>query len=108
MTLIKICSGKGQFNQSGGSFFQNFPWHFGPNHGGSSDITKYLAPPLFQTCPRPYTIITEKIITFFYCTIIFRLGETKIAKEKIYASKKPVNICDVILISKLVKTKTSF
>ena len=25
MTIIKICSGKGRFSESGGSFFQNFP-----------------------------------------------------------------------------------
>ena len=56
MTLIKICSGKGRFSQSGGSFFQNFPWHVGPNHGGSSYVTKYLAAPLFQTCRRPCKI----------------------------------------------------
>ena len=56
MTLIKICSGKGWFSQSEGSFFQNFPWHVGPNYGGSSNVTKYLAPPLFQTCRRPCSV----------------------------------------------------
>ena len=56
MTLIKICSGKGRFNQSGGSFFQNFPWHVGPNDSESPYVTKYLAPPLFQTCRRPWNI----------------------------------------------------
>ena len=56
MTLIKICSGKGWFSQSGGSFFQNFPWHVGPNYGGPSNVTKYLAPPLFQTCRRPCSV----------------------------------------------------
>ena len=40
---------------------------------------------------------------------MLRFGETKIAKEKFYAAKKPINIWDVnvdnIVISKLVKTK---
>ena len=26
------------------------------NHGGSSNVTKYLAPPLFQTCRRPCSV----------------------------------------------------
>ena len=60
MTLIKICSGKGRFSQSGGSFFQNFPWHVGPNHGGSSCVTKYLAPPLFQTCRQPCIVVCDR------------------------------------------------
>ena len=37
-----------------------------------------------------------------------RFGDREIAKEKFYAAKKPINICDVnvdnIVISKLVKT----
>ena len=40
---------------------------------------------------------------------MLRFGETKIAKEKFYAAKKPINIWDVnvdnIVISKLIKTK---
>ena len=39
-----------------------------------------------------------------------KFGEVKIAKEKFYAAKRPIKICDVnvhnIVISKLVKTKT--
>ena len=42
---------------------------------------------------------------------MLRSGETKIAKEKFYAAKKPIEICDVnvenIVISKLVQTKTN-
>ena len=42
---------------------------------------------------------------------MLRFGETKIANRKLYVAKKPVKICDVnvdnIVISKLVKTKTS-
>ena len=42
---------------------------------------------------------------------MLRFGETKIAKEKFYAAKKPLNIWDVnvenIVISKLVRTKTN-
>ena len=42
---------------------------------------------------------------------MLRFGETKITKEKFYAAKKAINIWDVnvdnIVISKLVKTKTS-
>ena len=41
-----------------------------------------------------------------------RFGETKIAKETFYATKMPIQICDVnvdnIVISKLVKIKTDF
>ena len=41
---------------------------------------------------------------------MLRFGETKIAKEKLYASKKSIKIQDVnihkIAISKLIKTKT--
>ena len=37
-----------------------------------------------------------------------RFGDEEIAKEKFYAAKRPIQICDVnvdnILISKLVKT----
>ena len=37
-----------------------------------------------------------------------RFGDKEIAKEKFYAAKRPIQICDVnvgnILISKLVKT----
>ena len=40
-----------------------------------------------------------------------KLGETEVAKEKFYAAKKPIKICDVfvdnIVISKLIKTKTN-
>ena len=42
---------------------------------------------------------------------MLRFGETEIAKEKFYASKKPIKFWDVnvnnIVISKLVKTKTN-
>ena len=41
---------------------------------------------------------------------MLRLGETKIAKEKIYAAEKPMKIWDGNvdnIISKLVKTKTN-
>ena len=42
---------------------------------------------------------------------MFRFGETKIAKEKFYAAKKPIKIWDVnvdnIVISKLIGTKTN-
>ena len=42
---------------------------------------------------------------------MLRFGQTKIAKEKFYAAKKPLNIWDVnvenIVISKLVRTKTN-
>ena len=42
---------------------------------------------------------------------MLRFGERKIAKEKFYASKKPIKLCDVsvnnMVISKLVKTKTN-
>ena len=34
MTLIKICSGKGRFSQSGGSFFQISPGTLDPNMVG--------------------------------------------------------------------------
>ena len=38
---------------------------------------------------------------------MMRFGETKVTKEKFYAAKKPIKICDVIIdntvISKLVK-----
>ena len=40
-----------------------------------------------------------------------RFGDREIAKEKFYAAKRSINICDVnvdnIVVSKLVKTKTS-
>ena len=40
---------------------------------------------------------------------MLRFGETKIEREKFYAGKKPVNICDVNIvnkvISKLIETK---
>ena len=40
-----------------------------------------------------------------------RFGETKVTEEKFYAVKKPIKILDVnvdnIVISKLIKTKTS-
>ena len=43
---------------------------------------------------------------------MLRFGETKIAKQKFYAAKKPIKIWDVnvdnIVISKLVKTKTKY
>ena len=42
---------------------------------------------------------------------MLRFGERKIAKEKFYASKKPIKLWDVsvnnIVISKLVKAKTN-
>ena len=42
---------------------------------------------------------------------MLRFGETKIAKEKFYAAKKPIKVWDVnadnIVISNLVKTKTN-
>ena len=42
---------------------------------------------------------------------MLRFGETKVAKEKCYGAKNPINIWDVnvdnILISKLVGTKTN-
>ena len=42
---------------------------------------------------------------------MLRFGQTKIAKEKFYATKKPIEIWDVnvdnTVISKLVKTKTN-
>ena len=41
-----------------------------------------------------------------------RFGERETTKEKFYAAKKPIRICDInadnILISKLSKTKTNF
>ena len=41
-----------------------------------------------------------------------RVRDREIAKEKFYAVKSPINICDVnvdnIVISKLVKTKTKY
>ena len=40
-----------------------------------------------------------------------KFGKTEIAKEKFYAAKKPMKICDVnvdnIVISKLGETKTN-
>ena len=40
---------------------------------------------------------------------MMRFGETKVTKEKFYAAKIPIKICDVIIdnivISKLFKTK---
>ena len=40
-----------------------------------------------------------------------RFGDKEIAKEKLYAGKRPIKICKVnvdnIVISKLVKTKTN-
>ena len=42
---------------------------------------------------------------------MFRFGKTKVAKEKYYGAKKPINIWDVnadnIVIAKLVETKTN-
>ena len=42
---------------------------------------------------------------------MLRFGETKIAKEKFYAAKDPINIWDVnfdnIVISKLIEAKTN-
>ena len=42
---------------------------------------------------------------------MIKFGNTEIVKEKFYASKKPIKICDVnvdnIVISKLVKIKTN-
>ena len=77
MTLIKICSGKGRFSQSGGSFFQNILWHVGPNHGGSSNVTKYLVPPLFQTCRRPWKYKTKSRYLYHQMTMISQLIEKK-------------------------------
>ena len=41
-----------------------------------------------------------------------KFGEKEIKKEKFYAAKRPIKICDInddnIVISKLVKTKTNF
>ena len=49
--------------------------------------------------------------TFFDSIITLRFGETKKVKEKFYPAKIPRNIWDVnvdiIVISKLVKTKTN-
>ena len=42
MTLIKICSGKGRFSQSGGSFFQNFPWHENTKYIYKYNITQKI------------------------------------------------------------------
>ena len=43
--------------------------------------------------------------------IMGRFGEKEIAKEKFYAAKRPINICDVnvdnIIISKLFKTNSN-
>ena len=43
---------------------------------------------------------------------MFRFGEKKVTKEKFYVAKKPIKIwyvnVDNIVISTLVKTKTSF
>ena len=48
---------------------------------------------------------------FVHSIIMLRFGEKEIAKEKFYASKKPIKIWDVnvsnIVISKLIKTKTN-
>ena len=42
---------------------------------------------------------------------MLRFGETKLAKEKFYGSRKPINICDIniysTVISKLAETKTN-
>ena len=42
---------------------------------------------------------------------MLRLGETKVAREKLYAAKKLINIWDVnidnIVILKLIESKTS-
>ena len=47
----------------------------------------------------------------FHSIILLRFGETKVTREKFYAAKKPLKNWDVnvdnIIISKLVKTKTS-
>ena len=47
----------------------------------------------------------------FHSIIMSRFGETKITKEKFYATKRPIKIWDVnvdnIVISKLIKTKTN-
>ena len=43
--------------------------------------------------------------------MILTFGETKVTKEKFYAEKKPIKICDVkvdnIVISKFIKTKNN-
>ena len=42
---------------------------------------------------------------------MLRFGETKAAKSKFYAAKKPINILDInvdnIVISKLIETKSN-
>ena len=38
---------------------------------------------------------------------MLRFGETKIAKEKFNAAKKPIKIWDIKVTTKLVKTKTN-
>ena len=41
---------------------------------------------------------------------MLKFCETKVSKEKFYAAKKPISICDVntagMVISKLIETKT--
>ena len=43
---------------------------------------------------------------------MLRCGEIKVAKEKFYATRKPIKIWDInvdnVLISKLIKTKTNY
>ena len=41
--------------------------------------------------------------------MMFWSGQTKVALEKFYGAKKPINICNVdkIFISKLVETKSN-
>ena len=50
-------------------------------------------------------------VIIFIKSVLNKVGKTEIAKEKLYAAKKPIEIWDVnvdnIVISKLVKTKTN-
>ena len=78
MPLLKIYSGKGRFSQSGGSFFQNFPWHVGPNHGGSSYVTKHFH--FFKRVDGPVIII------FIYYR--FKAGLTPFTKIVLFVSMK--------------------
>ena len=48
----------------------------------------------------------------FDSIIILRFGETKVAKENFYVTKKPIKIWDVnvddMVVSKLIETKSNF
>ena len=60
-----------------------------------------------------FALICLKIMkTFFFDSMIMlRFAETKIANEKFYGAKEPINLLDVnldyIVISLLVETKTN-